>query len=47
MITAIPYGLLADKYGTKLVLWLCIFGRALSVTGTIVVCKSMRVCSGN
>lgn len=35
----IPYGIVADKYGRRPVLFLALFGAALQTTWVLIVCK--------
>lgn len=39
ILTAIPYGFMADKYGRKPVFLLSIFGVLLNVAGYEAICK--------
>ena len=38
MIVQIPYGIVADKYGRRLVLFLALFGIAISMGENLLVC---------
>jgi MFS family permease len=40
LLTALPYGLMADKYGRELVLGLSVLGGALTSTFNVLVCAS-------
>jgi MFS family permease len=40
LVAAVPYGFVADKYGRKLVLLLCMAGIYLVSIATIVICKT-------
>lgn len=39
LVTALPYGLLADKFSRRNLLALCIGGTLISMAGEIIVCK--------
>lgn len=39
LLLAVPYGLMADKHGRKIVLCLCIFGLGLGHVFYVIVCK--------
>lgn len=42
ILTAIPYGLMADTYGRRLVLTLCLVGLSLQQVVELAICKSAR-----
>lgn len=44
LLTAIPYGIIADRYGRKVVLSLSLFGITLVQAVDIIICK-LRVCA--
>lgn len=43
MVTAVPYGMAADKYGRRLVLGLSLLGLTLSQAADIIICASRAI----
>lgn len=42
LVTALPYGLLADKFSRRNLLALCVGGVLVSMAGEIIICRSSR-----
>jgi MFS family permease len=43
IITAIPFGIMADKYGRKSGLCLCVLGITMAESATVIICKSSAI----